>query len=113
MASWLFITAAVLVVWLVLGVLWKKVLKPYFKREIVEVRTSVVPEEHHSANMIDDNICCFCLAEPKNLRVVATCSHSFCADCILGYYKKNGFDRIDCPLCRKDVIALFKAFEEK
>jgi uncharacterized membrane protein YkvA (DUF1232 family) len=43
--------------------------------------------------------------------VVATCAHSFCANCILAYYRKSK-DRIDCPLCRKDIIALFKAFQE-
>ena len=45
--------------------------------------------------------------------MVATCAHSFCADCILGYHRKHNLEQIDCPLCRKDIIALFKAFEEK
>lgn len=113
MISWLLVVAAVIVLWYLLRLLWGRVIRPYFRREVVEVRTSVIPSEHHEADSIDDRTCCFCLAEPKVFRIAATCAHSFCADCILGYYRKNNYDRIDCPLCRKDIIALFKAFDQQ
>ncbi len=44
-----------LVGWLILGQLWKKVIKPYFKREERTVRTSVVNLEEQRANQLDDN----------------------------------------------------------
>jgi uncharacterized membrane protein YkvA (DUF1232 family) len=113
MINWILGGLATLVVWFVGGLLWNRVIRPYFRREEVIIRTSVMPHEHHEADKMDDNICCICLAEPKRYRVVATCSHSFCADCIFGYYRKNMDERIDCPLCRKDIITLFKAFQEK
>jgi hypothetical protein len=110
MIKWLLIVGGLILLWYLAGIAWKKVIQPYFRKEVIDVRTSVIPSEHHDADNLDDKICCFCLAEPKVYRIAATCAHSFCADCILGYYKKNNFERIDCPLCRKDIVALFKAF---
>ena len=113
MFKWILIAIVIIIIWFVGRLLWYRVIQPYFRQEVVNVRTSVVDDERRNADELDDKMCCFCLAEPKNFRVAATCSHSFCADCILGYYRKKNFEQIDCPLCRKDIVALFKAFEEK
>ena len=43
------------IAWLVLGLLWKKVIKPYFRTEVVLVRTSVVEKEETLTNRLDDN----------------------------------------------------------
>lgn len=96
--------------WFLLGKLWKSVIQPFFREEVVDIRTSVSAEEGNNANSIDDNVCCVCLAEPKVFRVVATCSHSFCADCLFRIYNSRGQTQIDCPLCRKDIVTIFKSF---
>lgn len=33
------------ITWLILGVLWKKVIKPYFRTEVLHVRTSIIDKE--------------------------------------------------------------------
>lgn len=62
MPTWIYLILGIVVTWFVGGLLWKKVIRPFFRREVVTIRTSVIPEEHHKANQIEDNMCCFCLA---------------------------------------------------
>jgi len=110
--SWIWWLLIAVFVWVVLGKLWKGVIYPYFHREETIIRVSSIAEEDRHANDIDDNMCCVCLAEPKAFRVVVTCGHSFCADCLFRIYKSKNEERIDCPLCRKDIVAIFKSFPE-
>lgn len=102
----------IILVWAVLAALWFRVVKPYFRREERLVRTSIVPAEQAEAEQYEDNECCICTASPKRFRVVATCAHSFCADCFFQLYHARHETQVECPLCRKQVIAIFKAFDD-
>jgi DNA-directed RNA polymerase subunit RPC12/RpoP len=109
MASYVYLLGVVVVGWLLLRWVWKKV-KPYFRREVQTVRTSVIEHEEEQANRLDDNECCVCLVEPKVFRVAVTCGHSYCADCIFKIYAKQNFEQIKCPYCNSKIITIFKAF---
>ena len=62
MSNWIWFPLIIILVWFFGRMLWYKVIRPYFREEVVTVRTSVMPEERQHANEVDDKICCFCLA---------------------------------------------------
>jgi uncharacterized membrane protein YkvA (DUF1232 family) len=112
MASYVGLLITCLVGWFVLRWVWRSCVKPYFRREVRSVRTSLVGAELDEANRLDDNECCICLVEPKVFRVAVTCGHSYCANCIFSIYAKRNHEQIECPLCRAKIITIFKAFPE-
>lgn len=61
MASYVGLLVTFIVGWLVLRWIWKRFLKPYLRKEITVVRTSVVGAEEEAANKLDNNECCICL----------------------------------------------------
>ena len=113
MAGLVFWGSIAISAWVLLAMIWYRVVKPYFRKEYRVVRTSLVMAEQPEADRLDDQECCVCLVSPKVFRVVATCSHSFCADCFFQIYNAREQHQVECPLCRTPVIAIFKAFEER
>ncbi len=65
--------------------------------------------DYDQIERLDDKVCCVCLKSPKKHRVAATCSHSYCLQCVIEIQKKVETKTILCPLCRLEVIKLFYA----
>lgn len=43
MLKWLLVVGGLILLWYLVGIAWKKVIQPYFRQEVIEVRTSVIP----------------------------------------------------------------------
>lgn len=52
--GWFMLLVYGVIGWLVLGKLWKNVIKPYFRKEVNIIRTSVLEPELAHANKLDD-----------------------------------------------------------
>ena len=57
------------------------------------------------------NICPICLDQPPSIEILTNCAHSFCAECIIEYWRHKGspVGLLPCPICRSPVTMLHPA----
>ncbi len=73
-------------------------------------KSSVQPAKPENLRKINDQ-CSICLENIQN-EVQLLCSHSYCAQCLIDYFKQryNSSD-VQCPMCRSESKLLFALFE--
>jgi len=54
---------------------------------------------------IHSDTCCICYEDIKT-EVQSSCGHIFCGSCILEFWFSKNKERIDCPLCRREINML-------